>query len=400
MYFQNNSTYFYLKLFNFRFNTFSSVRDSTRFICKAFQQLLTLQGSEVYTKQQQMGLLIAYLLFTIGTSFLCSIMESVMLSSSASYIETIAEKSRGGRIMKKLKADMDRSIAAILSLNTLANTMGAAGVGAQAVEVFGNEYFGLASLTLTLLVLVFSEIIPKTIGTNYWRTLASPLAWFIQGAIYIAYPFVVISELLTKLISRKQMQTVSREEIVVLTNIGEKEGVFESHESKIITNLIRLKSTKIRTIMTPRTVVLAAQEDITLEEFFNNKEFLRYSRIPIYKDTIDNITGFVLKSDILLHLANDKKGIKLKDIKRHIIVCYENTTIPKFYDLMISKKELIALVIDEYGGLEGIATMEDVLETILGLEITDESDVLIDMQLYAKERWRKKAENLDYSPEN
>lgn len=301
--------------------------------------------------------------------------------------------------MKKLKEDSDRSIAAILSLNTLANTMGAAAVGAQVVEVFGNEYFGLASISLTLLILVFSEIIPKTIGSNYWRTLASPLSWLVQATIYITYPFVVISEKLTKLISKKKAQTVSREEIVVLTNIGEREGVFESNESKIITNLIRLKQTKIRSIMTPRTVVLAAQEDITLEEFFNNKEFLRYSRIPIYKDTIDDITGFVLKSDILLHLANDKKGIKLKDIRRSIIVCYENTTIPKFYDLMVTKKELIALVIDEYGGLEGIATMEDVLETILGLEITDESDVLIDMQLYAKERWRKKSENLDFSPE-
>lgn len=346
-----------------------------------------------------MGLLLAYLAFTVGVSFFCSLMESVMLSSSASYIETIAEKSKGGRIMKKLKEDSDRSIAAILSLNTLANTMGAAAVGAQVVEVFGNEYFGLASISLTLLILVFSEIIPKTIGSNYWRTLASPLSWLVQATIYITYPFVVISEKLTKLISKKKAQTVSREEIVVLTNIGEREGVFESNESKIITNLIRLKQTKIRSIMTPRTVVLAAQEDITLEEFFNNKEFLRYSRIPIYKDTIDDITGFVLKSDILLHLANDKKGIKLKDIRRSIIVCYENTTIPKFYDLMVTKKELIALVIDEYGGLEGIATMEDVLETILGLEITDESDVLIDMQLYAKERWRKKSENLDFSPE-
>lgn len=301
--------------------------------------------------------------------------------------------------MKKLKANIDNSIAAILALNTLANTIGAAGVGAQAVAVFGNEYFGIASLALTLLILIFSEIIPKSIGANYWRNLAPHIAWFIKGATYISYPFVIMSKFITRLTTKKNSQTISREEIVALTSIGEREGVFESNESKIITNLIKLKSIKVRSIMTPRTVVLAAQEDLTLENFFNSKEFLRYSRIPIYTDTIDNITGFVLKSDILLHLANDKKTVRLKEIRRPIIVCYENTSIPRFYDLMVTKKELIALVIDEYGGMEGIVTMEDVVETILGLEITDESDVQIDMQQFAKERWRKKAQNMDIAQE-
>ncbi|MFA6780087.1 MAG: CBS domain-containing protein, partial [Paludibacteraceae bacterium] len=218
-------------------------------------------------------------------------------------------------------------------------------------------------------------------------------------ATYISYPFVIMSKFITRLTTKKNSQTISREEIVALTSIGEREGVFESNESKIITNLIKLKSIKVRSIMTPRTVVLAAQEDLTLESFFSNKEFLRYSRIPIYTDTIDNITGFVLKSDILLHLANDKKSIRLKEIRRPIIVCYENTSIPRFYDLMVTRKELIALVIDEYGGMEGIVTMEDVVETILGLEITDESDVQIDMQQFAKERWRKKAQNMDIAQE-
>ena len=213
------------------------------------------------------------------------------------------------------------------------------------------------------------------------------------------YPFVIMSKFITRLTTKKNSQTISREEIVALTSIGEREGVCESNESKIITNLIKLKSIKVRSIMTPRTVVLAAQEDLTLENFFNSKEFLRYSRIPIYTDTIDNITGFVLKSDILLHLANDKKTVRLKEIRRPIIVCYENTSIPRFYDLMVTKKELIALVIDEYGGMEGIVTMEDVVETILGLEIRDESDVQIDMQQFAKERWRKKAQNMDIAQE-
>ena len=299
--------------------------------------------------------------------------------------------------MKQLKSNVDKSIAAILALNTLANTIGAAGVGAQAVAIFGNEYFGIASFIMTLLILIFTEIIPKSIGANHWRSLAPNISYLIKGTTYIAYPFVILSRIITKMITNKNAQTISREELVALTYMGEKEGVFESNESKIISNLIKLTSTKVRSIMTPRTVVLAAQEDLTLEKFFNNKEFLRYSRIPIYTNTIDNITGFVLKSDILLRLANGQKSTRLKEIRRPIIVCYENTSIPKFYDLMISKKELIALVIDEYGGMEGIVTMEDVVETILGLEITDESDVQIDMQQFAKERWRKKSQNMDFA---
>lgn len=346
-----------------------------------------------------MVLLLTYLLLALAISFLCSVMEAVILSSSTSYIETIAEKSKGGRLLKKLKSNIDRPISAILSLNTVAHTIGAAGVGAQSAAIFGNEYFAATSAILTILILVLSEIIPKSIGANYWRELAVPAAWIIQTMIYITYPLVIISEFLTKVFSKKQTQTVSREEIAILTNIGEKEGIFESNESKIINNMIKLQSIKVRSVMTPRTVVLAAQEDLTLKDFFNNKDFLRYSRIPIYKDSIDNITGFVLKSDILLHLANDKKSIKLKDIRRPIIVCYENTTIPRFYDLMMTKKEHIALVIDEYGGVEGIVTMEDVIETILGLEITDESDTQIDMQQFAKECWKTKAAEMDIETE-
>ncbi len=342
-----------------------------------------------------MILLFTYLALALLVSFLCSMMEAVMLSTSASYVEILASKSKGGQLLKKLKSNVDRPISAILSLNTIANTIGAAGVGAQAVAVFGNAYFGIASAILTILILVFAEIIPKSIGANYWKSLAVPAAWIVQVMIYITYPLVSASKYLTQIFSRKKKQTVSREEIAALTNIGEKEGILKSSESKIINNMIKLESLKIYSIMTPRTVVLVAPEDLTLKEFFNNKDFLRHSRIPIYKNSIDNITGFVLKSDILVHLVNDKKSLKLKDVRRPLIICYENTSIPRFYDLMMQKKEHIALVIDEYGGMEGIVTMEDVIETILGLEITDESDIETDMQQFAKERWKKKAANLD-----
>ena len=259
-----------------------------------------------------MTLLLVYLISALVFSFLCSILEAVILSSSMSYIETIAKEKKGGKLLWKLKTNIDRPIAAILSLNTVSHTVGASGVGAQVIKVFGNEYFGIASAITTFLILVFSEIIPKTIGANNWRRLSIPTAYLTQGVIYLTYPLVIMSEFLQKLFANKNEQTVSREEITALTHIGEREGIIESNESKIINNLFKLKNIKINSIMTPRTVVLAAEENLTLETFFNNKEFLRYSRIPVYTESIDEITGFVLKSDILLHLANNKKNVKLK----------------------------------------------------------------------------------------
>lgn len=297
--------------------------------------------------------------------------------------------------MQNLKSNIDRPISAILTLNTIVNTVGAAGVGAQAVAVFGSAYFGVVTAILTILMLIFAEIIPKSVGANYWKNLVIPTAWIIQGMVYITYPLISITKYLTRIFTKKNKETVSREELAALTNIGEKEGTLKSNESKIINNMIKLESLKIRSIMTPRTVVFVAQEDLTLKEFFNNKDFLRHSRIPIYKDSIDNITGFVLKSDILIHLVNNKESLKLKDVRRPLIVCYENTSIPRFYDLMMQKKEHIALVIDEYGGMEGIVTMEDIIETILGLEITDESDFQTDMQQFAKERWKTRSAHLE-----
>ncbi len=341
-----------------------------------------------------MTLLIIALIATLGISFLCSLMESVLYSTTSSYIESL-EDGKGVRLLKSLKYNIEKPIAAILSLNTIANTAGASIVGAQAAEVLGNELFGYISAMLTVLVLIFSEIIPKTIGSNYWREICVPVAYLIKGIYYICFPLVVVSQFLTKLFTKKQAQTVSREEVAALTKIGEREGVFMKNESKIINNLVKMETVKVHSIMTPRTVVLAAQEDLTLEEFFRKKRYLCYSRIPVYTEDIDDITGFVLKTDILMHLANGEKKIKLKSIKRDIMVCYENTSLPKFYDILVTRKEHIALVIDEYGGMEGIVTMEDVVETILGLEITDESDAQTDMQAFAKALWAKRAKNLD-----
>ncbi len=341
-----------------------------------------------------MTLLIVALLLTLGISFLCSLLEATLYSTTSSYIESLPE-SKGAANIKKLKSNIERPIAAILSLNTVANTAGAAAVGAQAVEVFGNAYFGVCSAALTVLVLIFSEIIPKTIGSNFWRELCIPAGYIIQVINFICYPLVVVSQFLTKLFTRKKSQTVSREEVAALTNIGAREGVFLENEYNIISNLVKMEDVRIHSIMTPRTVVVAAPEEMTMEEFFQNKHFLTFSRIPVYEDSLDNITGFILKTDVLMKLALGRKEMKLKEIRREIFACYGNIPVTKFYDEMLSRKEQIALVIDEYGGMDGIITLEDIIETILGSEITDELDKQVDMQAFAKEQWEKRSSKIN-----
>jgi len=339
-----------------------------------------------------MHMLIFYLLLALGISFLCSVLEAVILSVSMPFIfQKEKEGLRSASRLKAIKQDIDRPLAAILSLNTVAHTIGAAGVGAEAVKLFGEAYFGLISAILTLLILVLSEIIPKTIGALYWRRLALPAGFVIQWFIYITYPLVVFSELITNLFSRGKISgTVSREELAMMASLGSEEGIFNELESKTIVNLISLKDVKVKDIMTPRTVIVAAPETLPAKEFIANPAFQQFSRIPIFSENLDNISGFVLKQDILEHLLNEGNGQLLRDKKRPIINCYENISIPKLFEKLILKKEHIALVINEYGGTEGIVTMEDIIETILGLEITDERDTQTDMQQLARENWAKR----------
>ncbi|MDR2383890.1 MAG: CNNM domain-containing protein [Prevotellaceae bacterium] len=343
-----------------------------------------------------MGILIGYLLLALSVSFLCSVAEAVILSIPVSYVKT--KVSHGSRTAKKLmrfKDNIDKPLSSILSLNTIAHTVGAAGVGAQATTLFGEVYFGLTSAILTVLILVLSEILPKSIGARYCRELSVPMTETINIMIYVTYPIVLLSKLITKMVSgHKEKETVSREEVGVLAEIGVEEGVFAENESKIINNLLKLQQMKVNTIMTPRTVVISADETTTLSEFINRPEVQRHSRFPIYGENIDNITGYVLKLDVLENLTKGK-NIALKKIKRPITVCYEGTTIPRMFDILLGSKEQIALVVDEYGGMDGIITLEDVIETIFGLEIVDERDGQADMQQLAKELWEKRAKDLD-----
>ncbi len=344
-----------------------------------------------------MVLLILYLSVALCISFICSIMEAVLLSTPLTFLTVKAEAgSKAAQRFIRFKHKIDRPITGILTLNTIAHTIGAAGVGAQATQIFGDAYFGIVSATLTLLILIFSEIIPKSIGTRYARELSLTSANIIHGMIILTYPFVILSGLITRLMEKRgNEQTVSREELSVMANIGRDEGIFEEKELKIIQNLVRLKSVSVSDIMTPRVVITAADENMRLEEFLRKKEFLYYSRIPVYSGYFENITGYIFREQVFEKLAEDQNDLRLKDLKREIVVFYKSKPLFNVWETLLGKKEQIAVVVDEYGGIDGIVTMEDIIETLLGFEIVDEKDKVADMQQYARERWKKRKQKYD-----
>ncbi len=338
-----------------------------------------------------MFLLFFYLFLALFVSFTCSIMESVLLSTPQSFLLVKLKTGKSwAQAFYNFKQNIDKPLSAILSLNTVAHTIGAAGVGAQAVKVFGETYFGIVSAILTLLILIITEIIPKTIGASYWRGMARFTTTLLKITVFIAYPLVVMSSLLTRLIAKEsQEQSISREELSALAGIGADEGVFTEKEYKIIHSLLRLKNVKVTDVMTPRVVVTVANEKMSLSEFAKSMGHLYFSRIPVYAGKDENITGYILRQDVFEKLSGDSsETMQLLDIKRDIVVV--PNTMPMFgiWEKLLYEQEHIALVVDQYGGMDGIITMEDIIETILGLEIVDEKDTVADMQQYAKERWK------------
>ena len=339
-----------------------------------------------------MLLLLIFLFGAMSISFLCSILESVLMSTPMSYLNMKEEEGNTKAIkFKKFKTNIDRPIAAILSLNTIANTVGAAGVGQQANIIFGSVWFGAVSAVTTLLILIFSEIIPKTIGTSYWRHLTGFTADVISILIILMYPLVTMIRGISGLFTPNEVEnTVSREEVSAMVNVGEEEGVFEKSENKIIQNLIKLDNVKAGDAMTPRVVAAIAPESMKLKAFYQDKKFLHHSRIPVYSDSPEFITGYILRSEALELLANDKFNVTLGDIRRDVELFNEELSISDIWEKLLGHKEQIAIIIDEYGCFQGILTLEDIIETILGLEIIDESDEVGDMQQYAKERWQQR----------
>ena len=340
-----------------------------------------------------MGLLIFYVCLALGVSFICSIMEAVLLSTSASFVMKMEKDRPGlGRKLKQYKNTIDQPLAAILSLNTIAHTVGAAGAGAQAAKVFGDAYIGIISAILTLLILVVSEIIPKTLGAAYWREL-NPLVIRVLGVTILTMkPLVWMAELLTRVMTgdRKEKK-VHRDEFIALAELGSKEGIFHRYESRVLQNLFLLRDIRTRDIMTPRTVVFALQEKQSAADSLAANERLYFSRIPVYGKDLDDIKGFILKSDILL-AARQNPHTLLADLCRPIVVIPGNLTLHDLFEKMMNESTHIALVVDDYGGTEGIVTMEDFIETLLGLEIVDEVDTAEDMQEIARKQWQKRAQ--------
>ncbi|HDR89579.1 MAG TPA: HlyC/CorC family transporter [Bacteroidetes bacterium] len=339
-----------------------------------------------------MTLLIVYLILALGISFLCSILEAVLLSVPPSYLETLSQQgSRLAGQLRKIKKNISSPLAAILSLNTIAHTIGAAGVGAQATLVFGEAWFGVISAVLTLLILVLSEIIPKTIGASWNRQLSIPLVPVLRFIMFIMYPLVWLSNQLTRLItSGKHMVTLSRDEMAAMANIGKQEGVLAEDESKTIYNLLRLRNIPVSSIMTPRTVLISLPENMQLREFLQKMNEIPVSRILLWKNEPDNITGYFLKSEALENLARDRHRKKLGDLKRDLMIVYEGLPVMGLYQKMLAAREHIALVVDEYGEVAGVVTQEDIFETMTGMEILDETDVHTDLQQLARELWKKR----------
>lgn len=327
---------------------------------------------------------------SIAMSALCSMLEATLLSTPLSYITGLEDQGvKGAGRLKKLKQNTDRPISAILCLNTIANTVGASIVGSLVYEVYGDPLVGVFSTVFTLMILIFSEIIPKTIGTSYWRTLAIPASTIISAMIFISFPLVWILEHLTRLISSRSDQvSVSREDISAMVSVATEEEVIEKEEKKMIQNLLKLDEMTAHEIMTPSTVVEMAEGAMTIKEFYDSD--LTHSRILVYdEDNSDYVIGYVLRQTVLEKMAEDKFTTKIRDISRPILSFPEEEPVGNIWEKFLEKKEHVSAIIDEYGTFRGIVTMEDVIETMLGQEIVDETDEVVDMQEYAKEQWEK-----------
>ena len=336
-------------------------------------------------------MLLVFLLGAIAISFLCSILEATLMSTPLSYITMKEEEGyKPATRMKQYKLDSSRPLAAILSLNTIANTIGAAGVGSQATQLFGSAWFGLVSALTTILILIFAEIIPKTIGANNWKALMGFASTVIKGLIFVLYPVVIAIEWLQKVITPIDPDhSVSREEVSALADVAEESGELDEDENEIIQNLINIDEITASEAMTPRVVAAIAPEKMTIKAFYKDRRYVHHSRIPVYADDDEYITGYILRMDALQLMAEDKYDMTLGDIRRPVDSFQEETPIGDIWDRMLKKKEQIAIIINEYGSFQGIVTMEDVIEMVLGDEIVDERDEVVDMQQLALEKWKK-----------
>lgn len=338
-----------------------------------------------------MTLLIVYLVIAIGISFLCSILEAVLLSITPSYVEKIAiDRPRAGRLLTRVKDQLDESLSSILILNTFAHTMGAAGVGSQALQVFGQKWETLIAVLLTLAILYFSEIIPKTLGATFWRILATPAAFVIIWLVRLTYPLVWISTRLTKLFSSHSQNGITREEIIALASLGQRDGTLISQENEYLSNLLRLREIPTEQVLTPRSVVHMLDQNLTVSEALDLPQTQQFSRIPVYNQGIDDIVGKVLTRDLYQAEREGKSESLIANFLIPVIRVSEKLPVQNLLDLFIRHQAHLFLVEDEFGQTSGIVTLEDAIETLLGREIVDESDLVTDMQALARDKYRER----------
>ena len=338
-----------------------------------------------------MTLLLIYLAVAIGVSFLCSVLEAVLLSITPSFAAKMkADKPRAGKRINHVKNHLDESLSSILILNTFAHTMGAAGVGSQAMQVFGPQWETLIAVLLTLVILYFSEIIPKTLGATFWQQLAFPSALVISWLVKLVYPLVWISTRLTKLFSVNKGGEITREEIIALASLGHKDGTIYSQENEYLSNLLTLHETKTGEILTPRSVVHMMQQDISVTDALNEPNTQSFTRIPVYQDDLDDITGKVIRSDLFEAERAGHGAEPIKNFAKPIMRVSEKLPVQKLLDMFIQQRLHLFLVEDEFGQTEGVVTLEDAIETLLGREILDERDTVADMQALARNKYRER----------
>lgn len=334
------------------------------------------------------ALLIFYVSLSLVVSFVCSISEAALLTMTPSYIDTIKEDDpKTAQLLLDVKVNnIEKSISAILTLNTIANTLGSLGSGAQAVIVFGNAWFGVFSAVMTLMILIGTEIIPKTLGATYWRRFALPVAHYVRVISVVLMPIIWVTEKISRLLTRgNQESSFNRHEFIALANAGESSGQMSELETRIIKNSLALSMINVEDIVTPRSVVTAFDENMTVGDVFATHPKLMFSRFPIFDTELDNATGFVLKTDLLIAKANQEIHTPIKRFKRELTFVFAKMKLFDLLDLMTKQRVHIALAVGEFGEVKGLVSLEDVLETLLGLEIVDEIDRVEDMQALAKQ---------------
>jgi CBS domain containing-hemolysin-like protein len=336
-------------------------------------------------------LLVFYLLLALGVSFLCSLTESGLLSLSRSRIAALVKDRRpSGPMLERMKDNIERPLAAILTLNTVAHTIGAAGVGAEAYVIFGSKWVAVTSAVLTILILVFSEIIPKTLGVVYAGRLASFTAYTITGMIYLTYPLVVAFQALSGLLGRGHEQKLTREEFAIIAELGQTEGALREKEYRVIRNVLRLRRVRVREVMTPRTVVFMLHKDLTVQQAIDQHGPLRFARIPVYGEGPDDIVGIVFRHALNTAIQEGRGASPLHEVAGPIHAVPQEAALDRVLDEFISRKEQFFLAVDEYGGTAGIITLEDAIETLLGAEIVDETDQAVDMRALAGRLFQNK----------